>query len=87
MPPIGVLLPYIIAGSLVATTGLSIASAAGAFDPDAPDVPQLGDEDAQEARARAKAFNAGAFGRDDTLLNPQGVGRPVVGQPTLLGGG
>ncbi len=75
----------------LASTGVAIAGAAGAFDPNIPEGPEVPDDAAiagraEEARRRRAVALQGQVGRRQTLLSLGTGGAPQTARPTLLGG-
>ena len=76
----------VTAASTLASTGIGIAQATGAFDPNAPDLPTLTDPEVEESRRR-QALAGLAANRGGTLLTSgRGVQDNVlIGRASLLG--
>ena len=84
MPPL--VIPALVVSTVV-STGLSIASAAGAFDPDVPELPEapLPPDTVGAAKARRETLRTSR--RRQTVIGGQGVDEfdPAVARATILG--
>jgi hypothetical protein len=79
-------LPVIFAVTAAASAGVGIASAAGAFAPDTPEIPGRDDPAVEAQRKQALRARAAQTGRQATILTPADEEAPVSTRPTLLGG-
>lgn len=88
MPPL--IIPALVV-STVASTAISIASAAGAFTPGAPKIPEapLPPDETEAAKARREELRVGqSFNRRRTTVIGAGSDEefsPSVGNATILG--
>ncbi len=80
------IIPAILGLVSLASAGVGLAGALGAFAPDTPEFPGRDDPAVEAQRKQALVARQSQVGRSATVLTPVDEDAPASTRPTLLGG-